>query len=153
MGAGPAGAPYNVSLDASTRMYRELTERRVRSDPRPNEETMMTTKDLDAFFEAGWNGHDVDRLMTFMSDDCVFESIAGPEACGTRHVPPQRVCVKCHAVDRMAWTTARAAGVVAVGVRQGFDPQGLEESGADVLIDHIRELPAALAARFVRVLS
>ena len=23
-------------------------------------------------------------------------------ACGTRHVPPQRVCVKCHAVDRMA---------------------------------------------------
>jgi 3-hydroxy-3-methylglutaryl CoA synthase/uncharacterized OB-fold protein len=24
------------------------------------------------------------------------------EACGTRHVPPQRVCVRCHAVDRMA---------------------------------------------------
>jgi uncharacterized OB-fold protein len=24
------------------------------------------------------------------------------QACGTRHVPPQRVCVKCHAVDRMA---------------------------------------------------
>src|SRR5262245_40570882 len=24
------------------------------------------------------------------------------EACGARHVPPQRVCVKCHAVDRMA---------------------------------------------------
>ena len=23
-------------------------------------------------------------------------------ACGVRHVPPQRVCVKCHAVDRMA---------------------------------------------------
>jgi hydroxymethylglutaryl-CoA synthase len=23
------------------------------------------------------------------------------QACGTRHVPPQRVCVKCHAVDRM----------------------------------------------------
>jgi hydroxymethylglutaryl-CoA synthase len=23
-------------------------------------------------------------------------------ACGTRHVPPQRVCVKCHAVDQMA---------------------------------------------------
>src|SRR5262249_19608453 len=23
------------------------------------------------------------------------------EACGARHVPPQRVCVKCHAVDRM----------------------------------------------------
>jgi hydroxymethylglutaryl-CoA synthase len=24
------------------------------------------------------------------------------ETCGTRHLPPQRVCVKCHAVDRMA---------------------------------------------------
>jgi hydroxymethylglutaryl-CoA synthase len=24
------------------------------------------------------------------------------QACGTRHAPPQRVCVKCHAVDRMA---------------------------------------------------
>lgn len=51
----------------------------------------MTTKDLDAFFEAGWNRHDVDLLMTFMSDDCVFESIAGPEACGTRHAGPERV--------------------------------------------------------------
>jgi uncharacterized OB-fold protein/3-oxoacyl-[acyl-carrier-protein] synthase III len=24
------------------------------------------------------------------------------QSCGTRHLPPQRVCVKCHAVDRMA---------------------------------------------------
>jgi uncharacterized OB-fold protein len=24
------------------------------------------------------------------------------QACGTRHVPPQRVCVKCHAMDRMS---------------------------------------------------
>jgi len=52
---------------------------------------MLTTKDLDAFFEAGWNGHDVDLLMTFMADDCVFESTAGPEVCGTRHVGRKRV--------------------------------------------------------------
>jgi ketosteroid isomerase-like protein len=51
----------------------------------------MTTKDLDAFFEAGWNAHDLDLLMTFMSDDCVFESTARPEACGTRHAGPERV--------------------------------------------------------------
>jgi ketosteroid isomerase-like protein len=51
----------------------------------------MTIKDLEAFFGKGWNGHDVDFLMTFMSDDCVFESIAGPEACGTRHAGPERV--------------------------------------------------------------
>jgi hypothetical protein len=56
---------------------------------------MMTTNDLHAFFERGWNRHDVDLLMTFMSEDCVFESTAGPEACGTRHAgrrpaPPDR---------------------------------------------------------------
>ena len=37
---------------------------------------MVTVKDLDAFFVEGWNKHDVDRLMTFMADDCVFESTA-----------------------------------------------------------------------------
>jgi len=51
----------------------------------------MTTNDLHTFFEAGWNVHDVDRLMTFMADDCVFESVTGPEACGTRHVGRERV--------------------------------------------------------------
>lgn len=42
-------------------------------------------EDLDAFFARGWNGHDVDALMTFMNDDYVFESAGGPEPCGTRH--------------------------------------------------------------------
>jgi len=99
MGAGRARAPYIASGAASAQMYRELTGRRVRSDPHRNDtealqqrvETTMTTKDLDAFFEAGWNGHDVDLLMTFMADDCVFESTAGSEACGTRHVGRERV--------------------------------------------------------------
>ena len=39
-----------------------------------------------AAFSAAWNRHDVDELMAFMSDDCVFQSAAGPDACGTRHV-------------------------------------------------------------------
>jgi len=52
---------------------------------------MLTSKDLDAFFRDGWNRHDVDVLMTFMSDDCVFESTAGPEVCGTRHAGRERV--------------------------------------------------------------
>ena len=34
----------------------------------------------------GWNRHDVDFLMTFMSDDCVFETTAGKEVCGDRGV-------------------------------------------------------------------
>jgi len=52
---------------------------------------MMTRDALDAFFDDGWNRHDVDRRMTFMTDDCVFESASGAEACGTRHVGRERV--------------------------------------------------------------
>src|SRR2546428_1549497 len=52
---------------------------------------MVTIKDLEAFFGDGWNRHDVNFLMTFMSDDCVFESTAGPEVCGTRYAGPERV--------------------------------------------------------------
>lgn len=39
----------------------------------------------------------------FRAEDWKF-AFAGSrcEACGARHLPPQRVCVKCHAVDRMA---------------------------------------------------
>src|SRR5262245_31812125 len=45
----------------------------------------MTTRELAAFFDNGWNSHDVDALMTFMADDCVFEGATGPEVCGTRY--------------------------------------------------------------------
>jgi ketosteroid isomerase-like protein len=46
---------------------------------------MMTIEHLEAFGD-GWNRHDVDYLMTFMADDCVFETSAGPEVCGKRYV-------------------------------------------------------------------
>jgi ketosteroid isomerase-like protein len=52
---------------------------------------MATIKELEAFFDHGWNRHDVDVLMTFMAADCVFEGAAGPETCGTRHVGRERV--------------------------------------------------------------
>ena len=52
---------------------------------------MMTTSELHTFFEQGWNGHDVDLLMRFMADDCVFESTAGPLPCGSRHVGREQV--------------------------------------------------------------
>jgi steroid delta-isomerase-like uncharacterized protein len=38
-----------------------------------------------AAFSAAWNRHDIEALMSFMSDDCVFQTAAGPDACGTRH--------------------------------------------------------------------
>jgi hypothetical protein len=37
---------------------------------------------LQAFADA-WNRHDVDALMTFMTEDCVFEASAGEDVCGT----------------------------------------------------------------------
>lgn len=43
----------------------------------------VTTQYLQAFADA-WNQHDADALMSFMTDDCVFEASAGPEVCGTR---------------------------------------------------------------------
>jgi len=52
---------------------------------------MVTCEDLDAFFRDGWNRHDVDRLMSFMTDDCVFETASGPDTCGTRHAGRDRV--------------------------------------------------------------
>jgi ketosteroid isomerase-like protein len=52
---------------------------------------MIALSDLQAFFDKGWNAHDVDVLMTFMADDCVFETAGGPDAFGTRHTGRDRV--------------------------------------------------------------
>ena len=43
----------------------------------------MTAEVLEAFAEA-WNRHDIDALMSFMTEDCVFEASAGPDSCGSR---------------------------------------------------------------------
>ncbi len=48
-----------------------------------NKTTEVTVEILQAFADA-WNRHDVDALMSFMTRDCVFESSAGDEVCGTR---------------------------------------------------------------------
>ncbi|HSW19656.1 MAG TPA: nuclear transport factor 2 family protein [Ramlibacter sp.] len=42
----------------------------------------VTVEMLQAFADA-WNRHDIDAIMGFMSQDCVFESSAGTEVCGT----------------------------------------------------------------------
>ena len=50
----------------------------------------VTTDVLEAF--AGeWNRHDVDALMSFMTEDCVFESSAGNDVCGIRYVGSEAV--------------------------------------------------------------
>ena len=50
-----------------------------------NVSSKVTVEMLDAFADA-WNRHDAIALMSFMSDDCVFESSAGPDMCGTRYI-------------------------------------------------------------------
>ena len=45
----------------------------------------VSTEFLQAFADA-FNRHDGEALMTFMTDDCVFDASAGPEACGERFV-------------------------------------------------------------------
>ena len=47
------------------------------------EEATVTADDL-AAFAAAWNAHDVDALMSFMTDDCIFDGSAGPDVMGTR---------------------------------------------------------------------
>lgn len=50
----------------------------------------VTTEMLQAFAEA-WNRHDLDALMSFMTEDCVFEASAGVDVCGTRFVGRESV--------------------------------------------------------------
>ena len=50
----------------------------------------VTTELLQAFADA-WNRHDVDAIMSFMTDDCVFESSSGPDVCGTRYAGREAV--------------------------------------------------------------
>ena len=50
----------------------------------------MSAEVLEAFAEA-WNRHDLDALMSFMTEDCVFEASAGPDVCGTRYAGREAV--------------------------------------------------------------
>lgn len=50
----------------------------------------ITLAAMQAFAEA-WNRHDVDALMSFMTEDCIFEAFSGPEICGARYVGQDHV--------------------------------------------------------------
>ena len=51
---------------------------------------MATVEMLEAITDA-FNRHDVDGVMSFFSDDCVFETPRGPEPCGRRLVGAEAV--------------------------------------------------------------
>ncbi len=65
-------------------MIKKTTRRRAAAKRPSRKQRTITTKILDAFADA-WNRHDVDRLMSFMAQDCVFDASAGTEVCGTRY--------------------------------------------------------------------
>lgn len=60
----------------------------------------VTIKDLQDFANA-WNRHDIDALMSFMTDDCVFDASAGPDVCGTHYAGREAV----RAGFEEVWTT------------------------------------------------
>lgn len=45
--------------------------------------TRLTAEDLAETFDA-FNRHDIDAVMTHFAEDCVFYTVAGPEAHGTK---------------------------------------------------------------------
>jgi hypothetical protein len=50
----------------------------------------MTQDDLQQYSNA-WNNHDIDAIMAFMTDDCVFETGGGHQRFGSRFEGPEAV--------------------------------------------------------------
>jgi ketosteroid isomerase-like protein len=56
-------------------------------------ETMKNIIDIKFLenFSAAWNAHDIDALMSFMTDDCIFETAAGSHVYGNRFTGHEQV--------------------------------------------------------------
>ena len=66
----------------------------------PDETPSVTVAALQAFADA-WNRHDIDALMSFMTQHCVFEASGGPDVAGARHVGREAV----RAAFEEVWST------------------------------------------------
>lgn len=56
----------------------------------PGETKQVTAEDLAAFSDA-FNRHDVEAILSFMTDDCVFDAAGGPDVHGSRFVGREAV--------------------------------------------------------------
>lgn len=102
---------------------------------------------LHAFAEA-WNRHDLEGLLALCIEDCVFETAAGPLACGTRHAGKDALRAAFPAAWR-TWPDARweeATHVVAPGGRafsewtfRGTDARGVATELRGVDLFEIRD--------------
>lgn len=59
----------------------------------------MDNKDLEEYSQA-WNDHDIETIMNFMTEDCIFETGGGAERYGTRFAGAEEVKARFIAV----WT-------------------------------------------------
>ena len=50
----------------------------------------MSLEELQTYSDA-WNEHDIDKIMSWMTDDCVFETSDGAEPWGTRFIGARAV--------------------------------------------------------------
>ena len=66
----------------------------------PNPSSEITIEFLRAFADA-WNRHDAEGILSFMTEDCVFDASAGNEICGTHYAG--RAAVRAGCID--VWTT------------------------------------------------
>ena len=95
-----------------------------------------------AAFSHAWNQHDIDALMSFMTDDCVFETAAGPEAFGSRHVGSEAVrrafAAAWQAVPDAQWLNGQHFVQGEFGISQwtfvgtGSDGSRIEADGVDI---------------------
>lgn len=56
----------------------------------PGKTKQVTVDDL-AAFSGAFNRHDVKSILSFMTDDCVFDAAGGPDVHGTRFVGQEAV--------------------------------------------------------------
>lgn len=66
------------------------------TEPRPRPDAQLL-----ADFAAAWNRHDIETLMSFMTDDCCFHAAAGPDLMGRSFHGQAAV----RAGFEMAWAT------------------------------------------------
>ena len=71
--------------------------------------TPEVTPDVLQAFADAWNRHDAIALMSFMTEDCVFEASGGPEICGMRYVgrdavrAPEEPCPRGSPAAPLRW--------------------------------------------------
>jgi len=82
--------------------------------------TGTVTEQTLADFAAAWNRHDIEALMSFMTDDCEFHAVAGPDMLGRSFIGREAV----RAGFEAAWTAVPDAqwldGVHVVRGDRGF---------------------------------